>query len=106
MTSTAEQKMAAEEWTQDGTFIGADGRPVRCYDDVVLSRPIPVSGGVGTEVAEVPAGTICTVLFYSLGPVGAAQLECDVGEDAFTFGYEELAHLSLHMTNEEKYPRQ
>ena len=95
----------SEEWTQDGSFIGSDGRPIRCYDDVVLSRSIPVEGGVRTELEDVPSGTIWTVLFYSTGPVGLAQLECYVGEDAFTFGYEELSKLKLHMTNEEKYAR-
>ncbi len=105
MTKSPVDQMAIEEWTQEGAFGGADGRPVRCYDDVVLARPISVDGGVRTDVEEVPAGTICTVLFYSRGPVGVAQLECYVGEDGFTFGYEELARLKLHMTNEEKYPR-
>ncbi len=105
MTLSAKDQMDLEDWTQDGAFIGSDGRPVRCYDDVVLSRPIPVEGGVRTDVTEVPAGTTGTVLFYSRGPVGIAQLECDVGEDAFAFGYEELWRLKLHMTNEEKYPR-
>lgn len=105
MTLSAEQKMALEEWTQDGAFAGSDGRLVRCYDDVILSRAIPVDGGVQTEVDEVPSGTIGTVLFYSTGPIGVAQLECYVGEDGFTFGYEELSKLKLHMTNEEKYPR-
>ena len=97
--------MESEEWTQDGAFAGSDGHLVRCYDDVILSRSIPVEGGVGTDVEEVPPGTIGTVLFYSTGPVGVAQLECYVGEDAFTFGYEELSKLKLHMTNEEKYAR-
>jgi len=97
--------MESEEWTQEGAFIGSDGRSVRCYDDIILSRAIPVDGGVRTAVGEVPGGTIATVLFYSTGPVGVAQLECYVGEDAFTFGYEELSRLKLHMTNEEKYAR-
>ncbi len=97
--------MESEEWTQDGAFAGSDGRLVRCYDDVILSRSIPVEGGAGTDVEEVPPGTIGTVLFYSTGPVGVAQLECYVGEDAFTFGYEKLSKLKLHMTNEEKYAR-
>jgi hypothetical protein len=97
--------MAVEECTQEGAFTGSDGRSVRCYDDVVLSRTVPVDGGVRTDVDEVPPGTVGTVLFYSTGPIGVAQLECYVGEDAFTFGYEELSKLKLHMTNEEKYPR-
>ena len=105
MTLSAQEQMAQEDWTQDGAFMDADGRRVRCYDDVVLSRSISVDGGVRTSVSEVPAGTICTVLFFSTGSIGVAQLECYVGEDAFTFGYEELSKLKLHMTNEEKYPR-
>ena len=95
----------AEEWTQDGGFVGSDGRWVRCYDDVILSRPLAVEGGVRTDVAEVPVGTICTVLFYSKGPVGMAQLECDVGDDGLAFGEEELSAVKLFKTNEEKYPR-
>ncbi|MDP3803689.1 hypothetical protein [Brevundimonas sp.] len=105
MTKLPRDQMESETWTQDGAFAGSDGRAVRCYDDVVLSRAIPVDGGVGTAVDEVPAGTVGTVLFYSTGPVGVAQLECYVGDDAFTFGYEELSRLKLHMTNEEKYAR-
>ena len=105
MTLSARAQMESEEWTQDGAFAGSDGRSVRCYDDVILSRAIPVDGGVRTDASEVPAGTIATVLFYSTGSVGVAQLECYVGDDAFTFGYEELSRLKLHMTNEEKYPR-
>jgi hypothetical protein len=105
VTLSAKELMALEKWTQDDAFVGRDGRLVRCYDDVILARPIPVEGGVRTDVSIVPEGTIATVLFYSKGPVGCAQLECYVGEDAFTFGYEEISQLSLHMTNEEKYPR-
>ncbi len=105
MTLSAHDQIKPEEWTQDGTFAGSDGRPVRCYDDVILSRAIPVDGGVRTDLNEVPSGTIATVLFYSTGSIRLAQLECYVGEDAFTFGYEELSRLKLHMTNEEKYPR-
>ncbi len=105
MTLAPREQMALEDWTQEGAFTGSDGRSVRCYDDVVLSRTIPVDSGVRTDVDEVPPGTVGTVLFYSTGPVGVAQLECYVGEDAFTFGYEELSKLKLHMTNEEKYPR-
>ena len=105
MTLSPGEQMDREAWTQDGAFAGSDGRPVRCYDDVILSRSIPVDGGVGTAVSEVPPGTICTVLFYSTGPVGVAQLECYVGEHGFTFGYEEISKLQLHMTGDEKYPR-
>jgi len=105
VTLSPREQMALEDWTQEGAFTGSDGRSVRCYDDVVLARTIPVDGGVRTDVDEVPPGTVGTVLFYSTGPVGVAQLECYVGEDAFTFGYEELSKLKLHMTNEEKYPR-
>ena len=94
-----------EEWTQDGGFFGSDGRWVRCYDDVILSRPIPVESAVRTNVAEVPAGTICTVLFYSKGPAAKAELECCVGENAFAFGYEEVSALKLFATYEEKNSR-
>jgi hypothetical protein len=92
-------------WRQDVSFVGADGRDVRCYDDVALARPLAVEGGVGTDVSEVPAGTIATVLFVIGDDKELAQLECYVGETAFTFGYEETRFLALHMTNEEKYPR-
>ncbi len=105
MTPSVLGRMKAEEWTQDGAFVGSDGRPVRCYDDIILSRAIPVDEGFGTDVQRVEEGTICTVLFYSLRPVGMAQLECYVGKGAPIFGYEEISHLRLHMTNEEKYPR-
>jgi hypothetical protein len=105
VTLSPREQMAVEECTQEGAFTGSDGLSVRCYDDVVLSRTVPVDGGVRTDVDEVPPGTVGTVLFYSTGPIGVAQLECYVGEDAFTFGYEELSKLKLHMTNEEKYPR-
>ena len=78
---------------------------VRCYDDVVLTRELAVEGGVRTAVPTVPPGTIATVIFFQAGPPVTAQLECYVGEDAFTFGYEEMRFLRLHMTNEEKYGR-
>jgi len=45
------------------------------------------------------------VLSYTLGPKSVAQLECYVGEQEFAFGFEDLSHLKLHMTNEEKYAR-
>ena len=92
-------------WQQDVSFVGTDGRDVRCYDDVVLARPLAVEDGVGTDVSEVPAGTVATVLFVIGDEKELAQLECYVGETAFTFGYEETRFLTLHMTNEEKYPR-
>jgi hypothetical protein len=95
--------MSAVEWTQDGSFEGTDGRPVRAYDDVVLFREIEVEGGFKTNVETVPIGTIATVLFFTPGPDGIAQLECYVGEEGFTFGYCETNLLRLHMTNEEKY---
>ena len=104
MTLSPSEKMDREEWTQNGAFAGSDGRLVRCYDDVILSRSIPVEGGVRTDASEVPPGTICTVLFYSTGPIGVAWLECDVGGDGFAFGFEEISQLRLHMTIEEKYP--
>ena len=45
---------------------------------------------------------------HRLGLRDAEQLEGGrgyVGEDAFTFGYEDMRFLRLHMTNEEKYSR-
>lgn len=105
MTLAPKDQMAVEEWTQEGAFVGADGRVVRCYDDVVLSRSIPVEVVSGDFVGDAPAGTVGTVLFYSKGPVGVAQLELDIESNPMIIAHEELSRLSLHMTNEEKYPR-
>ena len=95
----------SSDWSETATFIGADGRVVRCMDDVITSREVEVSDGVRTDVSVVPAGTVGTVLFVSMSNPQAAQLELYVGEDAFTFGHEEARFLRLHMTNEEKYAR-
>jgi hypothetical protein len=91
-------------WVQEGSFEGTDGHRVRAYDDVVLTREIPVRDGVRTTVASVPAGTVGTVLFFVPGPTGLAELELNV-LGGFAFGIEETRRLRLHQTNEEKYPR-
>jgi len=105
VTLSPREQMAKEEWTQEGAFFGGDGRPVRCYDDVVLSRPIPVEVDIGDFAGDAPKGTIGTVLFYSKGPVGVAQLELKLDNQPMIIAYEELSRLSLHMTNEQKYTR-
>jgi hypothetical protein len=88
-----------------GGFADGDGKFVRVYDDIELSRPIPVSGGNPGDASEVGAGTICTVLGYTQGVRPIAHLECSVGGSAFAFGFEELNRLKLHKTSEEKYSR-
>ncbi|MFC5371106.1 hypothetical protein ACFPIF_00995 [Brevundimonas faecalis] len=99
------EQMYLEDWTQDGSFIGNDGRSVRCYDDVVLSRPISVDAPMGNFQGDAPVGTVGTVLFYSKGPVGVAQIELYIADHPMVIGYEELSKLKLYMTNEEKYAR-
>jgi len=93
------------KFTQEGSFLGSDGRYVRCYDDVKLVRPLAVRISSGDRWATALSGATATVLSYTLGPKSVAQLECYVGEQEFAFGFEDLSHLKLHMTNEEKYAR-
>src|SRR5579871_4695385 len=88
-------------WVQEGAFADADGNSVRAYDDVMLTREIPVEAGVRTQVASVPAGATGTVLFFVPGIDGVAELEIAVADNAFTFGIEETRRLRLHTTNEE-----
>jgi hypothetical protein len=93
------------KFTQEGSFLGSDDRYVRCYDDVKLVRPLAVRMSSGDRWATALSGATATVLSYTLGPKSVAQLECYVGEQEFAFGFEDLSHLKLHMTNEEKYAR-
>ena len=95
----------ATSWTQDGTFCGADSRPVRAYDDVVLLRDIKPENDPASPYV-VPAGTTGTVLFFSERVDGVAQIELDwLPDQAIVLGYEDQRFLRLHMTNEEKHPR-
>jgi hypothetical protein len=95
-----------EEWQDQGAFFDPDGKFIRCYDDVVVTRPIEIKDSrIGEEVMALPAGSIGTVLMLTAGPEGWAHLEMYFGERRFGFGYEKIAFLRLHMTNEEKYPR-
>ncbi|MBC7669621.1 MAG: hypothetical protein H7236_14510 [Gemmatimonadaceae bacterium] len=94
----------AASWTQDGSFRGADGKPVRAYDDVVLLRDIVPENDPKSPYI-VPAGTTGTILFFNERADGVAQPELDWDPVAVVLGYEDQRHLRLHMTNEEKYPR-
>jgi hypothetical protein len=83
---------AADEWTQDGVFMDADGVPVSAYQDVVLLREIPI------ELSEdgpyrIPAGTQATVLMFVPGHGGVAQLECHWPEGTWQIGYEKTSQL-------------
>ena len=95
----------ALNWVQEGSFLGADGRPVRAYDDVVLLREIlPENDPAAVHV--VSANTTGTILFFSTRPDGVAQLELNwLPGQGCIIGYEDQRYLQLHMTNEEKYPR-
>ena len=92
------------DWVMDGAFAGSDGRLIQQYDDVLLERPTRVTGGVRADVQELPAGATGTVLMFTDGPQPIAQLECAFGQDGFTFGYQETAHLKLFRTTKEKWP--
>jgi hypothetical protein len=93
-------------WTQDGAFSGADGKSIRAYDDVALLREAPIeSSQFETKLKTAPAGTTGTVLFFTPGPDGVAQLELNLDAQGLCFAIEETRFLRLHMTNEEKYPR-
>jgi len=98
-----------EDWRMEGSFQDPDGKSVRPYDDVVVSRPIEIAGGwLRDKVTEtLPAGSIGTVLMFTAGPEGWTHLEMYRPESVggFGFSYEKIEFLRLHMTNEEKYPR-
>lgn len=91
-------------WTQDGTFLDADGVAVCAYDDVSLLKAIPIEGDESSDY-RVPVGTIGTVLFHSGDTGGCLQLELYWPEGSFVFGYCTPGDVRLHMTNEQKYPR-
>lgn len=91
------------DWKHEGVFADADGAAVRPYDDVVLTRDIPIEGDDAGPY-RVPAGTIATVLFFQSEADGVADLECYRPEDSFSFGFEETRRLRLHIRNEDKYP--
>ena len=93
----------AASWEQRGSFVGADGRSVRAYDDVVFLRDVlPENDLDAAYVAK--AGSTGTILFFSTQPHGVAQVELN-GWNAVVLAYEEQRFLKLHVTNEEKYPR-
>ena len=89
----------------DETFVGADGRRVKNKDDVVLTRPVPVTSGARWQGGDAQPGCIATVLKFSTGAPGVAQLECYCDPDGFAFGWEEIAYLKLYKTTEEKWPK-
>ncbi len=82
------------DWTQDGAFLGADGKPVRAYDDVVLLRDIAPENDPASPYV-VPAGTTATVLFFSERAEGVAQLELNWDTTAVVLGYEDQRYLRL-----------
>ena len=89
----------------DGSFTGADGKAIKDYDDVLLTRPVPVTGGARWKGGDAQPGCVATVLMFSAGVRGVAQLECYCEPDGFAFGWEETSHLRLHKTTEEKWPK-
>jgi hypothetical protein len=98
-------KEHARSWKQEGAFDGADGRPVRAYDDVVLLRDVLPENDPNADFLA-RAGAIGTVLFFSNRPDGVAQIELDNAPwNAVVLAYEDQRFLKLHMTNEEKHPR-
>ena len=93
-------------WNDDySTFVGADGKSIKDKDDVLLTRPVPVSSGVRWTGGDAQPGCVATVLMFSTGPRGVAQLECYCEPDGFAFGWEQTCHLRLHRTTEEKWPK-
>ena len=96
----------AGSWDDDGCFFeGADGRQVKRKDDVLLTRPVPVSSGAGWRGGDAQPGCRATVLMFSSGPRGVAELECYSEPQGFAFGWEETSYLKLHRTTEEKWPK-
>ena len=92
-------------WNDDSsTFVSADGNSVKDYDDVLLTRPVPVFAGVRWAGGDAQPGCLATVLMFSTGPRGVAQLECYCEPDGFAFGWEETCHLRLYKNTEEKWP--
>ena len=92
------------EWKQEGVFLDADGKEVRAYDDVLLTRDILIENDPNAKYT-IPAGTAATVLFFQSERDGVAELECYWPEDSFSFGFEETRRLKLHQCNEDKWPR-
>lgn len=93
-------------WNDDNsTFVAADGKSVKDKDDVLLTRPVPVTSGARWQGGAAQPGCVATVLMFSTGPRGVAQLECYCEPDGFAFGWEETRHLRLHKTTEEKWPK-
>ena len=92
-------------WTQDGAFVGSDGKPVRAYDDVVLERAVGVASQFGGPTKMAAANTTATVLFFTPGSNGVAELEVYHPDPGVHVGLEDIRFLRLHTTNEEKYPR-
>ncbi len=93
-------------WSDDAaTFVGADCRFIKEYDDVLLTRPVPVANGACWEGGDAQPGCVATVLMFSTGARGIAQLECCGEPGGFAFAWEETSYLKLHRTTEEKWPR-
>ena len=89
----------------DSAFVGADGRLVKNKDDVLLTRPVPVTSGARWKGGDAQPGCRATVMTFSTGIPGVAELECYSEPDGFAFGWEQTSHLMLHKTTEEKWPR-
>ncbi len=92
-----------QDWTQDGTFADSTGARVRCYDDVVLLEATNSEPDSNGSVLTLPAGTTGTVLFFTTGE--PCWLELEYGTTGMVFGVVKAARTSLHLRNEEKYPR-
>ena len=90
-------------WTQEGTFADANGVEVRCYDDVALLEATSSEQDSAGSVIMLPAGTAGTVLFFSTGE--PCWLELEYETDGAVFGVVEAGKTTLHVRNEEKYPR-
>ncbi len=86
-------------------FTDADGTSVKTYDDVLLTRSVPVSSGARWTDGDAKPGCLATVILFTEDPHSVAYLECYCEPDGFAFGWEETSHLKLHRTTEEKWPK-
>jgi len=94
-----------QDWTQEGTFVSADGVAVRAHDDVFLLEPVAVRDqGIGGPWDQVPGGSQATVLFFTTDDPIELDLECYI-ESGFCFAHTTANNVRFAMRNEEKYPR-